>query len=89
MNKLIQKQIDKLTVAKVSSYDEVKHTFLFKKHIAKNFEVDGVYILKLSNSLMIPQNNEVLISNWNKGKHPLHQYMKVQVNKKLGNMIFV
>ena len=89
MNKLIQKQLEKLRIAKIDSYDELKHTYTFKKHKGKDFKIDSVYIIKLSNTLMNPKNNEVLISNWNKGNHPTHQYIKVQVNKKLGNMIFV
>ena len=89
MNRLIRKQLDKLRVAKIDSYDELKHIYTFKKHKAKEFKIDSVYVLRLSNSLMIPKNNEILISNWNKGNHPLHQYMKVQVDKKLGNMLFV
>ena len=89
MNKLIQKQLEKLRVAKIDSYDDLKHTYTFKQHKEKEFKIGSVYIVKLSNSLMIPKNNEILISNWNKGNHPLHQYLKVQVDNKLGSMLFM
>lgn len=89
MNKLIQKQLDRLRVAKIDFYDELKHVFTFKRHMSKDFKVDNVYVIKLSNQLMNPQNNEVLMSNWNSGSHPTHNYIKAQVNKKVGNMIYV
>ena len=78
-----------MKIAKIDSYDELKHTYVFKKHKAKDFKVDCVYVIKLSASLMNPKNNEILISNWNKGNHPKYNYIKAQVTKKLGNMIFV
>ena len=89
MNRLIQKQLERLRVAKVDSFDELKNTFTFKRHSEREFKLNNVYIIKLSNQLINPQNNELLMSNWNSGKHPTHNYIKMQVQKKLGNMIFV
>ena len=60
----IQKQLEKLRIAKIDSYDELKHTYTFKKHKGKDFKIDNVYVIKLSSALMNPKNNEILISNW-------------------------
>lgn len=89
MNKLIKKQLEKLKVAKIDSYDEVKHTYVFKKHVAKIFNVNSVYIIRLDKSLLSATGDEILVSNWNQGHYPKYPCMKVQVNKKMGSMLFV
>lgn len=89
MNKLIKKQLDRLKVAKVDSYDESTLTYVFKKHVSKIFKINSVYILKLNELLLNPNNNDILISNWNNGNYPKHKYLKAQVTKKVGNMLFL
>ena len=89
MNKIIAQQLKKLGVAKMDSYDELKHTYLFKKHVAKIFKLNSFYIVRLDKSLTSATGDEILVNNWNKGNYPKHSCMKVQINKKMGNMLFV
>lgn len=89
MNKILKQQLDKLKVAKVDSYNELTHTYVFKKHESATFKLDSVYLLRLDDKLLNPKYNDVLISNWNNGKYPTHTILKAQVSKKLGNMLFL
>ena len=89
MNRIIKQQLSKLKVAKVDSYDELKHTFVFKKHVAKIFKLDAVYIIRLDRSLLNAYGDEILVNNWNQGKFPKYACMRVQVTKKMGDKIFV
>lgn len=89
MSKIIQQQLKKLTVAKIDSYDALKHTYLFKQHQSMIFKVDACYILKLDDLLLNATSNELLVSNWNNGNYPKHKYMRAQVTKKVGNMLYL
>ena len=89
MNKQIEKQLNKLRVAKIDSYDELKHTYVFKKHMAKIFNLEHVYLLKLDKSLLSANGDEILVNNWNKGNYPKYSCLKAQVTKKMGDKIFV
>lgn len=89
MNRIIKNQLSKLRVAKIDSQDELKHTIIFKRHVAKVFNLDACYIIRLDRTLLSANGDEILVTNWNKGNYPKHPCMRVQVTKKMGDKIFV
>jgi len=89
INKLILKQLEQVHEAEVGEYDSLHHTFHIKKHVEKTFEYNILYIVKLDKHLLNATDNELLVSNWNGGKYPLHEYLKFAVSKKVGKMIYV
>lgn len=76
-------------MADLSHYDEVKHTYNIPKFNEFKYEVDKCYLIHLDKSLLINDPNSLLISNWNKGSVPPSEYMKVDVSKILGKMIYI
>ena len=89
VNKLILKQLEQVKNAKVEAYDPIKHSYLIKKHQEIVFDVNHVYIVELNDSLVHPSQDDLLVSNWNNGTHPVQKYMKLEVTKKLAKMIYV
>ena len=89
INKLILQQLDKLQEAKVEEYDNLHHTFHIKQIGKPVFQYNIMYLVKLDSHLLNATDNDVLVSNWNKGKYPTHQYLKFAVSKKLANMLYV
>lgn len=89
INKLILKQLEKVESAKVGEYDVIHHTFHIKKHQELKFEQGTYYVLKLDKHLLNANGNSLLISNWNNGKFPTHEYIKCVVTKQVAKMIYV
>ena len=89
VNKLILKQLEEVRVANVSEYDELHHAFHIKKYQEPTFEQNKLYIAKLDEHLLSADGNTLLVSNWNNGKFPTHQYVKFAVHKKIAKMIYV
>lgn len=88
INKIIEQQLQKLKVATIKSYDDLKHTYVFGKHEANKFKVGNCYLLRLDTKLLTPYNNDILCSNWNGGRYPMHKFVKVQVTKIVGKMLY-
>ena len=87
VNKLILKQLDKLKVANVDSYDEFKSCYHISKIKEIEYKTNHVYLIKLNNSLLVENNYSI---NMNNGNLPKYNYMKICINKKLGrDMIYV
>ena len=89
VNKLILKQLEDVHVAKIGEYDELHHTFHIKKFQEQVFEQNKLYVLKLHKSLLNSTDNALLVSNWNNGAYPKHEYVKCVVTKKIAKMIYV
>lgn len=89
INEIIKDQLNKVEVAKVGPYDELKNQFIIPKHVEPVYEVNHCYLIQLDKSLTTSTGNAVLVANWNKGSYPLYDGMKISVNNKLGNMINV
>lgn len=87
MNKLIQKELDKLHDAHIESYDELKHIYHISLKKNSTLELKHTYILELSDSLL--DGNDVTTINWNKGKHPTHKYVKGYVTKNMSQMLYI
>lgn len=90
MNKLIEKELSKVKLADLSNYNSITNEYIIPKYIPLNLKVNSCYIIRLSNSLLFPQDNFVFASNWNKGSVPTHKYYKVQVLKVMGeSMVYI
>ena len=89
INKLILNQLEQVKEADIGEYDSLHHTFHIKKHVEKSFEYNTLYLVKLDKHLLNATDNDLLVSNWNNGKYPLHEYLKIAVSKKVGKMIYV
>ena len=81
MNKVIEKQLEKLQLAKHGGYDETKHQFIFKKIAGVKLEVGKCYLVKLNKSLTKESENDSLVYNLNRGTFPKYEDMKVDVLK--------
>lgn len=81
MNKLIEKQLNKLQLATHSGYDEIKHQFVFKKITSVKLEVGKCYLIKLNKTLTKESINDSLVYNLNRGTYPKYEDMKVDVLK--------
>ena len=87
INKIIQEQLNKLQVAKLGEYDHFKHMYVIPKYKEPHYDVDHCYLVCLDDTLLTATGNEMLVSNWNNGRYPVHKYMKIVVQQKLGDMI--
>ena len=86
-NSLIKKQLDKLKIAHVDSFDELKGCYHISKIKNIKFELNHAYLIQLNDVLLVEGDYSI---NMNKGSFPTHRFMKIYVNKIIGsNMIFV
>ncbi len=89
MNKITKEQLNKVMVADISNYNEQTGVIHIPKYTEVRYEVDNYYLIKLDDLLLIPEGNPSLIANWNKGLYPRCKFLKVDVSKVLGKMIYV
>lgn len=82
--KLIQKQIDN-GVLDSAIYDESSDMYFLKQKKTIKLEVNKVYIVELDDSIA---SDVTLRDNWNKGKSPVYRYLKIDINKIVGKMVY-
>lgn len=87
MNKIIQSQLEKVSVADLTNYDKTTNTFTIPKYNQIKVEEGSYYIIKLHPSLLNSNENTLLVTNWNCGSVPSHEYYKAEIDKVLGKMI--
>lgn len=87
MNKLIEKQLDKLQIAKLGPYDPIKKEYIIPKYNPVQLELNQSYILKFKDYMINPPPHSALMINWNNNTHPISSYVKAVVIKKIGMMI--
>jgi len=87
INKLILKQLEKVQDAQISEYDVIKHCYYISKKKDIKYEVNHQYLIQLNRVVM--SKDTVWASNWNAGRYPTHEFMKIDVSKRLGDMIYV
>lgn len=93
MNKLIMKQLEKLTIPNKPKFDESTTHLVFPKtgHTEEGnntlFQTNGVYKIVLANYIVNPPPNFTLDINWNKGKKIQDTNLFIQVNQIAGKMI--
>lgn len=85
-NKIIEEQLKKVEYADLSNYDEATNTYIIPKRVDIKLEEDKCYLIRLKPTLFT---NETLKINWNQGKVPTQEYLKVDISKKMPKMIKV
>lgn len=86
LNKVVQDQLAKVEVADLSNYDKETSTYSIPKRVDIKLEEDCCYLIHLKPSAY---NNQTVIVNWNNGSKPNHDYLKIDISKKMGKMIKV
>lgn len=86
MRKLTQKQLEKVQYADLSNLTE-NGSFIIPKREKTNVELGAEYILELASDLLVKGKNDVLESNYNRGRIPLHKYIHGEVEAILGPVI--
>ena len=88
MNKIIKKQLEKITSCNISFDDNTTTIFIPKttKIIQEALLKNSTYIIKLNNKALTPLQNSTLVSNWNNGKIPNHEYYKVELLDVINDM---
>lgn len=89
MNKLIKKELEKVSVADLSHHDESNREFFIPRFKQIMLKVDSCYLIKLDKSLLVDNEMSTLSSNWNKGTLPPCEYLKVDISKVMGKMVRV
>ena len=89
INKLVAQQLDNVSIADLSNYDESSNTYYIPKYNEIKLEIDSCYIICIDDVLLKYDENSTLISNWNRGTYPKSKYMKVDISKMVGNMVLV
>ena len=88
MGDIIKKQLEKVSYADLSRYDEKTNTYYIPKYSKPTYEVGSGYLVKLPLEL-VNNKTSVIASNWNNSTAPAYQYLKIFVSKLLGKMIYV
>lgn len=86
IGKIVEQQLQKVQVADLTNYNPETNTYFIKRRVDIKIEEDKGYIIYLKDSAFA---NVAIINNWNNGSFPKTRYLKVDVNKKMNNMIKV
>ena len=89
MNKLIKEQLKKVTSVMLDVKDDVTHFIIPRatKFINSALKQDQCYLIEIKDSVLHPDENSTLASNWNAGKIPKNKFYNAEVITKMGNMI--
>ena len=91
MDKYVKESLKKVKKAKLPKYnDKTLHLIISKlNNVIKTFELNKCYLIKVEPYIVNPYEGFTLHDNWNKGTHPLNEFMKIEVIQIMGNMIKV
>ena len=69
--------------------DDVTHFIIPRatKFINSALKQDQCYLIEIKDSVLHPDENSTLASNWNAGKTPKNKFYNAEVITKMGNMI--
>lgn len=93
MNKVIQKQLEKLKKTRNFHFDDSTTHLIFEKTRSdvsdqdSTFVVNGVYKIVVANYIVNPPPDFTLDRDWNKGRKILDTTLLVQINQIAGKMI--
>lgn len=90
-NKIIEQQLKKVTTADLSNCEEKDDCYVYtiKKHVDALLEVDSCYLVKVNIKKLKSDDYSYLV-NFNKVNIcPEHEYMKIDVLKKMATMFQV
>lgn len=83
---IIKQQLEKVQYADLSNFNADSNTYVIKKRVDIKLEVDNCYLIRVKPSAY---NNQVIVTNWNGGNMPNHEYLKVDISKVMAKMIRV
>lgn len=86
MRDLTRKQLEKVKYADLSNLRE-DGEFIVPKRVKTTIDVGTEYLIELSDDLLIKGKNEILESNYNKGKTPEYKYIHGEAESILGPVI--
>ena len=86
MRKIIEQQLSKVESADLSNFKE-NESFIIPKRGKPLFEIGKEYIIELNDDLLIKGKNDILESNYNKGKVPSDKKLHGEVENILGKLI--
>lgn len=86
MRKLTQKQLEKVKYADLSNLSE-DNAFIVPKRVNLTLEIGHTYLIELASDLLIKGKNDILESNYNKGKVPLYNYIHGTAESSLGSVV--
>lgn len=89
MNNRIKEQLNKVMSTKIDFDDDttkivIPKTTKFNNNLLKR---DTIYLIEISDSVLYPDINSTLASNWNGGKIPKYKYYKAEVVDTMNNMV--
>lgn len=87
LNKLVKEQLTKCTLIDTSCLNDSSPSALIKKINRIKIDIGNIYVIELSENLLKPPADSILVINWNGGSIPKSKYYKAEVTKKLNNMI--
>ena len=85
MNKSVEVELNKLTVAKPQKIKE--NYFFIPKFKEITLQENNCYVIKLHDTLLHPNPNSILVTNWNGGVIPKHTYYKCVIVKIMKPMV--
>ena len=87
MKNKIEIELQKVKIADLSHFDKETNTYFIPKNKETKYYTNQCYLVELNNS-MLDRESQINI-NWNQGKYPLGKYLKIDVCKEMGPMIYV
>lgn len=84
----IEELLKQCSYATVSSYDEQTHTYHIPKYSRPCYEINKCYLVKVSGDI-VNNSKSLIATNWNQGRSPAKDYLKIYISKKLGQNIYV
>lgn len=89
MNKIIQKELNKVMIANLDNFDITTNTYHISKVNEIKIELNKTYLIKLDKSLLNFETSQMLAINFNHNSVPTNSYMKVEINKMMNNLLYV
>lgn len=87
LSKIVKEQLAKCTLIDTSCLNDSSPSALIKKINRIKIDIGNIYVIELSENLLKPPPDSILVINWNGGSIPRSKYYKAEVTKKLNNMI--
>ena len=91
MNKFVAEELKKCRVAKLPPYDEfTKHMIIPQANSSEQFlQVNKCFLVQLEPYILNPPEGFTLHDNWNQGRKPPREFLKIEVSQVMGKMIKV
>lgn len=88
MRDLIRQQLSQVAFADLSHYDATTGVFNIPKYSKPKYDIGKEYLVELPGDF-VNNTTSVIATNWNNGTAPSSKYLKINVGKAMGKMIYV